>query len=326
MCSSALDSVVNALAVIGTDLYAGGVFSSAGGVAANHVAKWDGTNWSALGSGASALCQGIVGDPFECGAVDSLATDGRFLYVGGRFCKAGGVDAINVARWNGTNWANLGNGLRYDDATSCHGNGAVRVLLANETEVFAGGEFWLAGGVAANNVARWDGSNWSPMGVGMDRGGGVYALAVNGTDLYAGGFFSWAGTVPSQGIAKWDRSNWSPIGSGTSRDDASVGSVGGLASNGSELFVGGSFTLAGGKPSYYIALWHIPHAVSASQSGNVLTLSWPATGTNFVLEATDNFPATNWSEVSQPPVIHNNECIVTNDISGSQKFFRLRQR
>ena len=40
-----------ALAVSGTNLYAGGDFTTAGGVPANHIAKWNGSAWSALGSG-----------------------------------------------------------------------------------------------------------------------------------------------------------------------------------------------------------------------------------------------------------------------------------
>ena len=42
---------VYALAVSGTNLYAGGNFTTAGGVTANGIAKWDGHAWSALGSG-----------------------------------------------------------------------------------------------------------------------------------------------------------------------------------------------------------------------------------------------------------------------------------
>ncbi|HTE05015.1 MAG TPA: hypothetical protein VK824_02385 [Planctomycetota bacterium] len=51
----AVGTVINALAVFddggGPALYAGGAFISAGGVAANSIAKWNGTLWSALGSG-----------------------------------------------------------------------------------------------------------------------------------------------------------------------------------------------------------------------------------------------------------------------------------
>jgi len=39
---SGMDNDVDALAVSGTTLYAGGDFSTAGGVAANCVAAWDG--------------------------------------------------------------------------------------------------------------------------------------------------------------------------------------------------------------------------------------------------------------------------------------------
>jgi hypothetical protein len=42
---------VRALAVIGSDLVAGGNFTSAGGTPANYIAKWNGSSWSALGSG-----------------------------------------------------------------------------------------------------------------------------------------------------------------------------------------------------------------------------------------------------------------------------------
>ncbi len=35
----------------GSDVYAGGYFTTAGGSAATNIAKWNGSTWSALGSG-----------------------------------------------------------------------------------------------------------------------------------------------------------------------------------------------------------------------------------------------------------------------------------
>jgi hypothetical protein len=75
--------------------------------------------------------------------------------------------------------------------------------------LFVGGEFWSAGGVTVNNVARWDGSAWSalagPFGAGID--GSVDALAVfddgSGPTLYAGGSFTTAGGLWSRSIAAW---------------------------------------------------------------------------------------------------------------------------
>ena len=40
---------VGALAVSGTNLYAGGAFTMAGGVAATNIAKWNSSVWSAWG-------------------------------------------------------------------------------------------------------------------------------------------------------------------------------------------------------------------------------------------------------------------------------------
>jgi hypothetical protein len=50
--------VVLALAVSGSDLYAGGEFTTAGGISAANIAKWNGSSWSALGSGMGATDDG----------------------------------------------------------------------------------------------------------------------------------------------------------------------------------------------------------------------------------------------------------------------------
>src|SRR5690606_2012417 len=86
--------------------------------------------------------------------------------------------------------------------------------------LYAGGYFTTVGGITANNIARWDGSSWSPLGSGMNNS--VYALTVfddgsgTGPALYAGGAFTTAGGVTVNRIAKWDGSSWSPLGSGMS--------------------------------------------------------------------------------------------------------------
>jgi hypothetical protein len=157
--------------VSGTDLYAGGYFTTAGGVAANNIAKWNGSAWSPLGTGMSSR-------------VYALAVIGTDLYAGGDFTTAGGVNiGYGIAKWNGGAWSALGTGM----------DNAVLALAVSGTDLYAGGYFTTAGGVAANNIAKWNGSAWSPLGTGVD--GYVYALAVSGTDLYAGGSFIFAGTT-----------------------------------------------------------------------------------------------------------------------------------
>lgn len=69
----------------GRDLYAAGVFTTAGGSPANYIAKWNGSNWSAFGSGMN-------------GGVSALAVLGGDLYAGGDFTRAGGKVSAYIAR------------------------------------------------------------------------------------------------------------------------------------------------------------------------------------------------------------------------------------
>ncbi|MEK9139216.1 MAG: T9SS type A sorting domain-containing protein, partial [Bacteroidota bacterium] len=162
------------------DLYAGGGFTVAGGINANSVAKWNGTQWSALGSG-------MVGEVY------TLAVNGANLYAGGWFTNAGGVNANRIARWNGTYWFPLGSGM----------NSFVYSLSASGSDLYAGGYFTTAGGVTANCIARWDGTEWSPLGSGMNES--VYAVAAMGNSSYAGGMFTTAGSKQSMYIGRWFR-------------------------------------------------------------------------------------------------------------------------
>lgn len=307
------------LATDGTNLYAGGHFTEAGGVPASKVAKWDGQTWSALGAGIIPVFEPNA----WVGSVGSLAVSGSEVFVGGTFRNAGGIGATNIARWDGTNWHTLGKGLRYYDGPGSE-NGGVGALAVHSGFLFAGGTFRRAGDVAASNIAQWDGSDWAPLGSGVDDMLSVLALAASGSDLFVGGVFARVGGINASRVAKWDGQKWSPLASGIG---GSLGEgVSTLASSGESLFVGGLFPRAGGKPSTNMALWYIPHALSISQTNNQVNLSWPATGTNFVLEAKDDVAGTNWSEVSQPPALHNNECVVTDALNGSSKFYRLRRR
>lgn len=197
---------VNALAIDGAgNLYAAGAFSSAGGITAACIAKWDGHVWSALGTVES-------GVPGINNVVNALAMDGAGnLYAGGNFSTAGSVSASRVAKWDGSAWSALGSGI----------TNVVSALAVDSTgNLYAGGGFAIAGGVATNRIAKWDGSAWSPLGSGTTLAGGqgVNALAVDGDgNLYVGGIFSTAGGVSAKNIAKWDGSAWSALDSVVTR-------------------------------------------------------------------------------------------------------------
>lgn len=179
-------------------LYAGGYFAQAGGVTVNNIAQWNDTSWAALGTGTDA-------------EVKAVAITGTAVYAGGDFSNAGGAAANHIARWSGGGWSSLGGGL----TTSFSGCwSAVHGIALDGTNVYATGHFNRAGGLAALNVAQWNGSSWAALGNGLgatptecsnfgDYGSG---LVHDGADLYAGGFFQEAGGNPSHYFARWTNS------------------------------------------------------------------------------------------------------------------------
>lgn len=89
-------------------IYAGGAFTTAGEVAANSVARWDGAHWHPLGSG-------MGGCLFPTVWALTLGPDGS-LYAGGSFPAADGVIVNNIARWDATtsSWHPLSSGMDGD--------------------------------------------------------------------------------------------------------------------------------------------------------------------------------------------------------------------
>jgi hypothetical protein len=262
--SNGVDNTVNALAVVGNEVFVGGRFTEAGGVSANYVARFNtATNtWSTLGTVSS---NGVSGGVFQ--NVTALAVVGNEVYVGGSFYSAGGVSVSNVARFNTqTNtWSRLG-------TVSSNGvNNFVSALAVVDNEVYVGGNFTSAGGVSANRVARFNTqtNTWSTLGTGSSNGVNnvVNVLAVVGDEVFVGGWFTEAGGVSANRVARFNRQTdtWSSLGTGSSNGVSST--VFALAVVGNAVFVGGSFTSAGGVSANNVARF------------NTQTNTWSTLGT-----------------------------------------------
>ena len=197
MSSSSLDSpngTVKSLVFYGGALFAGGFFTNLGGfAAADSIARWNGTNWEALGGGLN-------------GGVEAIAFAPSGLpYAGGSFTDAGGqAPADYIARFDGSNWTALGsNGA---------GNGAVNstvfAIVVSGSDVYVGGQFSNAAGIPeADRIALFNGTSWSGLGSNGSGDGAlnsvVRSLAV-GSSLFIGGDFANAGGVATADyVAAW---------------------------------------------------------------------------------------------------------------------------
>ena len=214
----------------GHSLYAGGEFLKAGAVTAPRIARWNGKQWSAVGTGMNGLVTALASHDDGSG--------GAALYAAGNFTAAGGVSAIRVAKWNGASWSPLGSGL----------NGMARTLRSFDDgagpALYAGGEFTQAGGAPALSVAKWAGGAWSPLpGIIV---GPVCTLAIydagEGPRLHAGGYFAFGNGNFDKFIGRWDGGAWKAT---TSQSPFPYGRIHALRvfddGNGPALFAGGDF-------------------------------------------------------------------------------------
>jgi hypothetical protein len=235
--------------VTGEQLYIAGNYADLGGdPALDHIAKWDGNTYSAVGG-----TIGGAGVPLI--VLDLLPADlggGSRLFAAGRFLTIGGVNAANIGVWNGTAWAPLGGGL-----TKTAGVAQVLHMVAwddgNGMALYAGGSFNRADGTTeVLNVAKWDGSSWHAMGAGLDSS--VQELVVfddgSGEALYALGNFANSGATPVAHIARWSGTAWEPVGAGA--DGNIIGAIVYDYGEGDALVLGGGFDTLGGAASHKV--------------------------------------------------------------------------
>ena len=272
---------VGALAMSGSDLYAAGFFTNASGVPANHIARWNGSSWSALSSGMNHVVQ-------------ALAVSGSNVYAGGAFTMAGGASANYIAKWNGSSWSALGSGL----------DASVYSLAVMGSDLYAGGYFKTAGGVSATDIARWDGTNWTALGLGIRSLDGVFshigavnALAVSGNELYAAGNYS-RDSADVNRVAKWNGSSWTALGS---QFDYFVSS---LSVSGTDLYAGGSFGWAGGKEAWCIAKARIGSVVKsiAAPTATATVQFSGVTGYEYDAQRTASLNPPVWTTINTIPL------------------------
>ncbi|NLF58053.1 MAG: hypothetical protein GX580_10485, partial [Candidatus Hydrogenedens sp.] len=228
------DGQINALAVSGTAVYAGGYFTTIGGEPRRNLAAID-------------FSGGVAGwNPNPNGTVYALAVAGANVCVGGSFGSVGGQSRSNLAAID----------IMTGNATSWNPNpgGTVHALAVAGTNVYLGGSFTTIGTKARNRlgavgITTSSATDWNP-----DADDTVYALAASGTAVYAGGRFNNIGGQARSRIAGLDpvtgaATSWSPNPSNTVRA---------LAVSGLKVHAGGEFTAFRSVSRPYYAQFDLP--------------------------------------------------------------------
>jgi hypothetical protein len=231
---------VDALAVSGSTVYAGGLFTTIGGVTRNYLAAINATDGTATSF-----------NPNPNGNILGLAVsvDGLTVYAGGGFNSFDGLPSIGGQVRNYLAAINAADGTV--TAFNPNPNGVPVTFGVTGSAVYMGGYFSSIGGLVRHNVAAinaLDGTAtpWDPNATRE-----VFALAVSGPTIYLGGFFSSVGGLTRNGIAAVNAADGSVTG--FNPDAGSFSSVYALAVSNSIVYAGGFFSSIGGQPRSNIA-------------------------------------------------------------------------
>jgi hypothetical protein len=344
---------VHSVAVVGTNVYVKGYFNRpASGI--RNLARWNGSDWVALGLG-------LDNDGYDP-IINSLAAGTTNLYVFGYFKSAGGISVANLARWDGSQWHSLDYiptadsavmATRDDDLFICeYNNSTLRlrqwqngtwtqlgadlsfstsgyITIASMawagTNLYVAGNFIVTNDFFATNLLCWNGVAWTGVNHPFAADALITPAATDGTNLFVA-INSYGAPLTEVKLAKWNGTQWKTLGMGVTSARPWVG-VYGLAVRGRDLYVGGDFTSAGGKPADNLALWHDFPEVTLSgrgwQPNGRFGLSVSG-GKNQPLQLQTSTNLQTWT--SQGAILPNSEPYLFDDVNSSTnpaRFYRL---
>lgn len=120
------------------------------------------------------------------------------------------------------------------------------LLMSGSGQIVAGGRFEFSGDRVVNNLAAWDGSQWSAFGGGLGVNNTVDTILADGASVYVHGSLTRFGSLATNSLAKLTNLTWS----------AAEGSpapfyIRALAKNASNFYAGGAFS-----EFNYLASWN----------------------------------------------------------------------
>lgn len=264
------NGTVNSLLVSGGKLYVGGGFSTISSVTRNGLAAVD--------AASGTLDAAWNPNPSVNTTIKTMFISGSKLYIGGTFVTMGGTTRRRAAAVDASTGALDAWDPNIEAAqTSVSTAFQVYAMALYNGKVYIGGTFTKVGaaGTSKNRLAAVDATSgaldntWDP-----NPSNYVNTMQVIGTKLYVGGDFDAISTTNLRSkFAGFDLTNGSLLSGTPDFGASSSASVYALAATETELFVGGTFSGAGGTIRKYAA------AVKASDGS---LQSWNPMPNNFV--------------------------------------------
>jgi uncharacterized delta-60 repeat protein len=306
----------------------GGSFTNINGSATRrYIARLDPTNGYA-----------DAFDPYANGLTSSVAVqaDGKVL-AGGQFSNIGGQTRHGIARLGAT----TGTADSFDPDITNASYSVSALAVAADGKILAGGQFSNMGGQTRNLFARLSNATAALQNLAVAQtaitwthGESILILS-NSTTLIRGGSGPQCSRVTFE--SSTNGVNYSPLGSGAASGIAWT--LTGLSlPTGQNLYIrargyyrsgylNGSESITESVRNVFLTPSVAPPPfLSIQRSANTnVVLSWATNFTGFTLEANTNLTSNVWSTVSPAPLVSGTNNAVTNAVSGSMRFYRLRK-
>ncbi|MCW3071773.1 MAG: hypothetical protein JWO44_1663 [Bacteroidetes bacterium] len=143
-----------------------------------------------------------AGMPFHAIDIRCIYNDtlNNALYISGTILATPTATYLNerLCKYDGLAWSAIGGVI----------GGQIMSVVNYNGDLIVAGPFNSINGISLFSIAKFDGTNWYPMG-NFDVE--VTKLKVINSDLYAMGYFNSVDGIPAKRIAKWNGSTWSDV-------------------------------------------------------------------------------------------------------------------
>ena len=277
--------------VFNNELYVVGRFDSVGNIPSKSVAKWDGSNWDAIGGnfpGGFCYYDGFY-------AVKAYKNE---IYIAGNMnCSVGSEKLLKRV---GNNWIQVNQAF--------NGDVTLNYLTEFQNKLYVGGYFFTQNGNVDNSLVYLENNSFMPTAGGVLPSNCDVMQAHRG-ELYVAGQINTAGSQPINRIGKWDGTQW--LNTGLSVTDSNRfsdprGAILSMTEYNGKLLVAGSFTHINNTPANNIALIEFPKVgINENKDDKNLTIfPNPTTGKITLINSNKDFNTLTLYSIEGKKILH----------------------